>query len=299
MSKLLKGGPIAKIIRREIKNKIAEYRSKGIFPKLGVLIAGDDPAVEVYTGMIEKNCGKVGAEFEVFRFAEDISTEKLVNEITKINKDALVHGLIIMLPLWKNIDEKTILNSISPDKDIDGVHPVNAGKNVLGEETFVPSTAQASKDILNYSDIDITGKHVVIVGRSNIVGKPLANLLIQKSEGANATVTVCHSRTKDLKDICASADILVAAIGSPNFITEEFTNPDQVIVDVGMNESKDQDGNYTLIGDVDFNSVSEIVAAITPVPGGVSPLTNTALLNNLLKAVEIQTKQNINSMNKF
>jgi methylenetetrahydrofolate dehydrogenase (NADP+)/methenyltetrahydrofolate cyclohydrolase len=290
MSKLLKGGPIAKVIRKEIKSKILEHISKGILPTLSVLIAGDDPAVEVYTGMIEKNCGKVGAAFKVYRFAEEISTEKLVTEITAINNDPIVHGLIIMLPLWKHIDEKTILNSISPDKDIDGVHPINVGKNVLGEETFVPSTAQASKDILNYSDIDISGKHVVILGRSNIVGKPLANLLVQKADGANATVTVCHSRTKNLKELCSSADVLVAAIGSPNFITEEFTNPDQIIVDVGMNESKDVEGNYMLLGDVDFNSVAEKVAAITPVPGGVSPLTNTALLNNLLKAVKIQTK---------
>ena len=290
MSKLLKGGPIAKVIRKEIKSKIAEHISNGIIPTLGVLIAGNDPAVEVYTGMIERNCKRVGAEFKLYRFGEDFSTEKLVGEIATINNNPQVHGLIIMLPLWKHINEKTILNSISPDKDIDGVHPINAGKNVLGEETFVPSTAQASKDILNYSDIDITGKHVVILGRSNIVGKPLANLLVQKAEGANATVTVCHSRTKNLKELCSSADVLVAAIGSPNFITEEFTNPNQVIVDVGMNESKDDEGNYILLGDVDFNAVSEKVAAITPVPGGVSPLTNTALLNNLLKAIKIQSK---------
>lgn len=290
MSNLLKGGPIAKVIRKEIKSKISEHISNRIIPTLGVLIAGNDPAVEVYTGMIERNCKRVGAEFKLYRFGENLSTEKLVGEINIINNDSLVHGLIIMLPLWKHIDEKTILNSISPDKDIDGVHPINAGKNVLGEETFVPSTAQASKDILNYSDIDITGKHVVILGRSNIVGKPLANLLVQKAKGANATVTVCHSRTKNLKELCSSADVLVAAIGSPNFITEEFTNPDQIIVDVGMNESKDEEGNYILLGDVDFNAVSEKVAAITPVPGGVSPLTNTALLNNLLKAIKIQSK---------
>ena len=290
MSKLLKGGPIAKVIRKEIKSKISEHISNGIIPTLGVLIAGNDPAVEVYTGMIERNCKRVGAEFKLYRFGEDLSTEKLVGEISKINNDLLVHGLIIMLPLWKHIDEKTILNSISPDKDIDGVHPINAGKNVLGEETFVPSTAQASKDILNYSDIDITGKHVVILGRSNIVGKPLANLLVQKAEGANATVTVCHSRTKNLKELCSSADVLVAAIGSPNFITEEFTNPDQIVVDVGMNEAHDEEGNYILLGDVDFDSVGEKVTAITPVPGGVSPLTNTALLNNLLKAIKIQSK---------
>ncbi|MCK4980172.1 MAG: bifunctional 5,10-methylenetetrahydrofolate dehydrogenase/5,10-methenyltetrahydrofolate cyclohydrolase, partial [Candidatus Delongbacteria bacterium] len=273
-----------------IKERINEHRSNGIVPTLGVLIAGNDPAVEVYTGMIEKNCMKVGAEFKLYRFDKDISTEELVREVTSINDNILVHGLIVMLPLWDHIDEKTILNSISPEKDIDGVHPINAGKNVLGEESFVPSTAQACKDILNHSEIDITGKHIVIVGRSNIVGKPLANLLVQKAEGANATVTICHSRTKDLKGICSSADVLVAAIGSPNFITNEFTNSDQIVIDVGMNESKDAEGNYILIGDVDFNLVSEKVAAITPVPGGVSPLTNTALLNNLLKAIKAQIK---------
>ncbi|MCK5761059.1 MAG: bifunctional 5,10-methylenetetrahydrofolate dehydrogenase/5,10-methenyltetrahydrofolate cyclohydrolase [Candidatus Delongbacteria bacterium] len=286
--KLLKGGLIAKAIRKDIKSKIIEHRSKGVVPTLGVLIAGVDPAVEVYTGMIERNCTRVGAEFKVYRFDKNISTEELVGKVESINDDILVHGLIIMLPLWDHIDEKTILNSISPEKDIDGIHPINAGKNVLGEESFIPSTAQACKDILNYSEIDITGKHVVIVGRSNIVGKPLANLLVQKAKGANATVTICHSRTKNLKDICRSADVLVVAIGSPNFITNEFTNPDQVIVDVGMNEAKDEEGNYILIGDVDFNSVSENVEAITPVPGGVSPLTNTALLNNLLKAINAQ-----------
>ena len=287
--RLLKGGPIAKVIRKEIKNKVEGYISKGIIPVLGVLLIGDDPASKVYTGMIERNCNRVGIGFRLFNFGNNISTEELVAEVESINNNFSVNGLIMMLPFPKQINEKIILNSISPDKDIDGVHPINVGKNVLGEETFVPSTAQASKDILNYSDIDLTGKHVVILGRSNIVGKPLANLLVQKAEGANATVTICHSRTKNLKGICSSADILVAAIGSPNFITEEFTNPDQIIVDVGMNESKDENGDYLLVGDVDFNAVSKKVTAITPVPGGVSPLTNTALLNNLLKAIEIQT----------
>ena len=196
----------------------------------------------------------------------------------------------MMLPFPKHINEKRILNSINPDKDIDGVHPINAGKNVLGEDTFIPSTAQACLDILTYSDINLSGKNIVILGRSNIVGKPLLNLLIQKNSKANATVTLCHSRSKNIDKICQAADIIIAAIGVPNFVTSDFINEtkEQIVIDVGMNESYDDDGKYKLTGDTNFNQIKDKLKAITPVPGGVSPLTHTALFSNLLKATKIQ-----------
>lgn len=290
MAELLKGRPIAKKLYKEIKEKVENYKQKGLVPTLGIMLVEGDSASEIYTNMIRKNCLKAGVESKLYKFESEISEEDYLNELEKINTDDKVHGLIMMLPLPKQIDEKKVLNSINPLKDIDGVHPINAGRNVLGDEAFVPSTAQACKDILFYSNIDLSGKNVVILGRSNIVGKPLANLLMQKAEGANATVTVCHSRSKNISKICQNADVLIAAIGSANFVNTDFVNPDQLIVDVGMNDSTDQNGDYKLVGDVDFEGVKDKVAAITPVPGGVSPLTHTALLNNLLKAIKMQQK---------
>jgi len=294
---LLKGRPIAKKMYKEIKEKIEEYRSSGIIPTLGILILGDendssDSASEIYSRMIIKNCKKASVESKLFRFNSTILEDELIIEIDKINNDSSVHGIIMMLPFPEHINEKVILNSINPYKDIDGVHPINAGKNVLGDDTFVPSTAQACLDILTYSGINLSGKNIVILGRSNIVGKPLLNLLIQKNDKTNATVTLCHSRSKNIDAICRASDIIIAAIGVPNFVTEKFINDSkkQILVDVGMNESYDRDGNYKLIGDANFDEIKEKLEAITPVPGGVSPLTHTALFNNLLKAIEKQLK---------
>ena len=289
MTILLKGGPIAKDLYIGFIKRSVDLKIKGVFPKLRIIIASDDPAIETYSSMIVRNCEKAGISSEIKRLERESANRDILNLIADSNSDRSVHGIIVMLPLWSHLDEKKVLASVSPAKDIDGVNPYNAGKTVLGDESFTPGTAQACKDIILKSGIELSGKHVVIIGRSNIVGKPLANMLIQK--GVDATVTVCHSRTKNLKDICRTADILVAAIGSPLFITQDFTNPEQVIVDVGMNEVRLPDGSVKLAGDVDFENVKDHVKAITPVPGGVSPLTHTAIIENLFRAAEFQINE--------
>ncbi len=286
MSELLKGAPKAKELYTGFLERTGELSAAGITPNINIIIAAEDAGVEIYASMIVKNCAKAGIESEIIRYGRESVTADVVSGIEKANSDRTVHGIIVMLPLWKGIDEKKILCSVSPDKDIDGVNPVNVGKLVLGDESFHPSTAAACREILTAYGHNPAGKHVVIIGRSNIVGKPLANILVQK--GVDATVTICHSRTRDLKEICRTADILVAAIGSPRFVTREFTNPDQVIVDVGMNEVENADGGYGLAGDVDFENVKDHVKAITPVPGGVSPLTHISLIKNILKAIDLQ-----------
>ena len=288
MTILLKGNPIAKLMYAAFKNETDDMRQKGVIPSLKVIIASDDPAIGSYYNMISKNCVKSGIECSADRFSDNVTTEDIVESLSSLNNDEKIHGILVMLPLWKNIDEKKVMSSISASKDIDGVNPLNAGKLVLGEDTFTPNTAQACVDLLEGSGICLSGKHVVIIGRSNIVGKPLANMLLKK--GVDSTVTVCHSRTKNLNEICRIADILVAAIGSPSFVTKDFTNHEQIIVDVGMNEIERSDGSYGLTGDVDFDNVKDAVKAVTPVPGGVSPLTHTALMKNILKAVKLQIK---------
>ena len=300
---LLKGRPIAKKIYKEIKEEIENFKTNGLNISLGIILLGNedessDSASEIYSRMIIKNCKKVSVESKLFRFPLDIKEIDLINEIKKINDDNSVHGIIMMLPFPKHINEKRILNTINPDKDIDGVHPINAGKNVMGEDTFVPSTAQACSDIMTYSDINLSGKNVVIIGRSNIVGKPLLNLLIQKNSNANATVTLSHSRSNNIDQICKSADIIIAAIGVTNFVTDAYinSNNNQILIDVGMNESYDADGKYKLTGDINYELIKDKVKAITPVPGGVSPLTHTALFNNLIKAVKISIEMNKSSL---
>jgi methylenetetrahydrofolate dehydrogenase (NADP+)/methenyltetrahydrofolate cyclohydrolase len=292
LTELLKGGPIARELYIDFRKNSEDLKAAGLFPKVRMIIASDDPAVQTYSAMITKNCQKGGIDSDIIKFGIERSNLDVLNTIKESNNDRDIHGIIVMLPLWKHLDEKRALEAISPVKDIDGVNPYNAGKTVLGDESFTPNTAQACKDILQKSKIELAGKHVVIIGRSNIVGKPLANMLIQK--GVDATVTVCHSRTINLKEICRSADIIVAAIGSPLFITQEFTNPEQIIVDVGMNEIECADGSIKLAGDVDFENVKDHVKAITPVPGGVSPLTHTALIKNVFRAISLQrNEQNI------
>lgn len=288
MTILLKGNPIAKIMYAGFKEETENLRRNGTVPALKVIIASDDPAIGSYYGMIGKNCAKSGIECSADRFSDNVSTDDVIKALSVLNSDDKTHGILVMLPLWKGIDEKKVMSSISALKDIDGVNPLNAGKLVLGEDTFAPNTAQACIDLLEGSDVRLSGKHAVIIGRSNIVGKPLANMLLKK--GTDATVTVCHSRTANLKKICRTADILIAAIGSPSFVTKDFTHPEQIIVDVGMNEIEKNDGSFGLTGDVDFENVKDHIKAITPVPGGVSPLTHTALIKNILKAVQLQIK---------
>jgi len=290
MSILLKGAPIAKNLNLEIKKSVAELIQSGITPSLVIMLAGDDPASRIYAEMIVKNCTKNNIKSFLSISASSVSEKEFLAELDNYNSEQTVHGIIVMLPLPAQIRESEVQRKINPLKDIDGIHPLNAGNLLAGNEALAPSTAQACRDLLFYSNIATSGKNVVIIGRSNIVGKPLAAIMMQKAVGANATVTVCHSRTENLPSVCKKADILVAAIGSANFVTADFVTPDSIVIDVGMNEVKDSDGLVKLCGDVDFDAVESIVRGITPVPGGVSPLTHTALQNNLLKAIKMQNR---------
>ena len=290
LADILKGKRIAKAAYERIREEVMYLSERGVFLKTAVVKATDDPAVASYISMIEKKCKVSDILFETADFGNQCGTDDIVQRIKELNNDDSVHGVIIMLPLWKHIDTSAVTSALSPVKDIDGVTVENAGKLMLGQEAFIPNTAQACIDIMEGYGIACSGKNVVIVGRSNIVGKPLSLLLMRK--GVDATVTVCHSRTENLADVCRRADILIAAAGVPRFITEEYTSPGQIVIDVGINEVKGLDGEKTLTGDTDFEALSKKVAAITPVPGGVSPLTNAALLKNLVKAAKIQLKMN-------
>ena len=284
MTELLKGAVKTRNMYAEFLERTDRLRKSGIIPKMCIIVASDNAGSEIYSAMIAKNCSRAGIECKISKYGPGTTANDLADGIHSANKDDSVHGIIVMLPLWKGIDEKRILASVSPEKDIDGVSPLNAGKLVLGDVCFHPSTAEACVELLYAYGYDPAGKHVVILGRSNIVGKPLANILVQK--GVDATVTVCHSRTQKLKEICRSADILIAAIGSPRFITEDYTHSEQIIIDVGMNEISDGQGNMMLVGDVDFENVKDKVKAITPVPGGISPFTHISLIKNIFKAIE-------------
>ena len=285
----MKGKSIAKAAYERIREDVRYLSDRGFVLKTVVVKATDDPAVESYISMIEKKCIVSDILFKTEDFGQECSTDLIVERIKELNKDDSVHGVIIMLPLWKHIDAPVVTSALSPLKDIDGVTVENAGRLMLGQDAFIPNTAQACIDIMEGYGINCSGKNVVIVGRSNIVGKPLSLLLMRK--GFDATVTVCHSKTENLADVCRRADILIAAAGVPHFITEEHTSPGQIIIDVGINEVKGPDGEKTLTGDADFEALSKKVAAITPVPGGVSPLTNAALLKNLIKAARIQLQK--------
>ena len=286
-AKIIDGKKIAEQIRQEIAQQTEQLKtSRGITPGLAVVLVGNNPASEVYVRNKQKACEKIGLLSELHRFPEDTSQDLLLKKISELNHDDKIHGILVQLPLPPHINEQSILQSIRPEKDVDGFHPVNMGKLAQGEPGFVPCTPLGIREMLLRENIPIQGQHVVIVGRSNIVGKPLALLLMQKSEKGNATVTVCHSRTKNLADITRQADILVAAIGRAQFITRDMVRPGAVVIDVGVNRIEDaySPKGYRLVGDVDFDAVKEIASAITPVPGGVGPMTITMLLNNTLQA---------------
>ena len=290
MKKIISGKKIAKEIRKEIKIKVTKLIENGITPKLTVILVGENTASKVYVRNKERACKKVGIISETIILDKNITEKNLLNKITELNNDKSVNGILVQLPIPKHIDEQKIILNINPEKDVDGFHPINLGKLMLGLDTFYPCTPSGVLELLNRYNIEISGKNVAIVGRSNIVGKPLANMLIQK--GIDATVTVCHSRTKNLKEITSSADILIAAIGKPEFITNEYVKDGAIVVDVGINE-KIIDGEFHLVGDVDFEDVYDKIAMITPVPGGIGPMTIAMLLENTLNAVKIQNMEKI------
>ncbi len=275
---IIDGKKIGEEIQAELARKIRGHK-----PVLGVILVGANPASQIYVQAKRKACAAVGIESKFLALPSSIAESNLVEHIEQWNRDSSVHGILIQFPLPPHISETVIVRAIDPMKDVDGFHPINVGKLLLGQEDgFVPCTPLGIQCLLEKSHIPVMGKHVVIVGRSNLVGKPLAALLVQKKPHCNATVTLAHSQSENLADLTRSADILVAAIGSPQFITREMVRPGAVVIDVGINRSLDNQ----IVGDVDFEQVKEIASHITPVPRGVGPMTIAMLLRNTLKAYD-------------
>jgi len=284
---IIDGRKIAADIREELKDRIVKLKEKGVTPGLAAVLLGEDPGSLSYLRSIAKGCEEVGIFTETVSISEDVSQETLEMELEKLNSDPKFHGIILQLPLPKHLNTLRAESIISPEKDVDGTNPVSTGKLLLGEDTFLPSTPNGVQELLVRSGHSPEGKHVVICGRSNIVGKPLMGILIQKKTGANATVTVCHTRTKDLSSITRQADIIVAAMGKARVITADMVSEGTVVIDVGVNRIQDPEtGKFRLVGDVDFDAVKEIAAAITPVPGGTGPVTSAMLLANTVRAAE-------------
>lgn len=279
MAKIIDGKVISAQIREEIAQKVQVYSEKtGTRPGLAVIIVGDNPASQVYVRNKKKACEQVGFNSWVYEMPESTTQDELNALIDKLNCDSTVHGILVQLPLPKHLDEEEIILRIKPEKDVDAFHPYNVGRITIGDPKFLPCTPAGIMELLKRSNIEISGKECVVIGRSNIVGKPMALLLLAE----NGTVTVCHSKTRYLKDVCKRADILVVAIGKADFVTADMVKEGAVVIDVGMN--RNAEGKLT--GDVDFASVSEVASYITPVPGGVGPMTITMLLQNTLTAAE-------------
>lgn len=285
----LDGAAIAREVRAEIATEVATLGGRGVQPGLAVVIVGDDPASAVYVRAKGKACNEAGMHSETLALPASTSESELVAVIDRLNDDPAIHGILVQLPLPGHINSEQVLQRVNPAKDVDGFHPINVGKLVIGDPTaFRPCTPYGVQQMLLRSGIDTNGAHAVIVGRSTIVGKPMANLLMQNGPGGNATVTVCHSRSRDLPALTRSADILVVAIGRPEFVTGEMVGEGAVVVDVGINRVEDASAarGYRLVGDVAFAAAAERAAAITPVPGGVGPMTIAMLLRNTLQAAE-------------
>ncbi len=286
-AKVISGRRIGERIRAEVAEGVAEMRAKhGVVPGLSVVLAGDDPASEVYVRSKERAAAEAGMRSEVVRLPASATQRDVVGAVERLNADERVHGTLVQLPLPPRVDENAVLESVRPDKDVDGLHPFNMGLLMAGRPRFTPATAAGIQQMLIRSGIDPAGKNVVVLGRSNIVGKPLANLLMQRARGGNATVTVCHTRTVDLPEITRRADIVVAAIGQPRYLTADMVRDGVVVIDVGINQiaAPDRPRGYRLVGDVDYRAVRRKASAITPVPGGVGPMTIAMLLRSALDA---------------
>ena len=290
MARILDGAALAKEVREEVAAGVLEMRQKrDVTPGLAAVLVGGDPASAIYVRNKGRACEEVGMFSQTFHLPGDTSQERLLDLIAQLNADPRFHGILVQLPLPAQIHEETAIEALSPSKDVDGLHPFNLGKLLQGSPVFVPGTPAGIQQILLRHGCDPAGQHVVVCGRSNIVGKPLAALLMQRREGANATVTVCHTRTANLPRVTRQADILVAAMGQPRAVTADMVREGVVVVDVGINRVEDSTRRrgYRLVGDVDFGPVSEKAAAITPVPGGVGPMTIAMLLVNTLAAARI------------
>ena len=285
MEKILSGKPVAKAIYQELKEKVAILYDKGIIPKLCVFKVGSDPASEYYVQSIQKRAKKIGVFVDVVTYENLAPQEELIDGIRKANKDPKIHGIMLQMPLPDQCDQNEIVLHIDPLKDIDGLHPVNAGKLILGQKCFVPCTPSAVMELLHYYKIPTEGARVVIIGRSTIVGLPLFNLLVQKKTGANATVTLCHSRSKNIHEISKEADILIVAIGKPKFVDHTYISSRSVVIDIGINEIYDTDAKTNIfVGDVFYQDVFSTVQAVTPVPGGIGVITTASLLKNVVEA---------------
>jgi methylenetetrahydrofolate dehydrogenase (NADP+)/methenyltetrahydrofolate cyclohydrolase len=289
-AKILDGKALAEEIRGEVATGVAEMQQRhGVTPGLAAVLVGDDPASAIYVRNKRRACDEVGMFSDSVLLPANSTNEQVLATVQSLNDDPRFHGILVQLPLPPQVDERLIIESLDPAKDVDGLHPFNVGKLVQGRADFVPGTPAGIQQILLRNGHDPEGANVVICGRSDIVGKPMALLLMQRADGANATVTVCHTRTKNLAEITRQADILVAAIGQPNAITADMVKEGAVVIDVGINRVDDasRKRGYRLVGDVDFEAVSEKAAAITPVPGGVGPMTIAMLLVNTLTATRI------------
>ncbi len=291
-AKIISGTQVATEIREELKGRVANLKKKGITPALAVVLVGEDPASVSYVTAKAKGSEEIGMHEETIRLPATASEDEVLKTVDKLNKDPKFHGILVQLPLPKQINTDKVINYISAEKDVDGFHPVNVGKLLRGEPCPLPCTPHGVQELLTRSGNDPSGKHVVICGRSNIVGKPLAGILIQKAKGANATVTICHTGTKDMAYFTKQADIVVAAMGRPNAITADMIRDGAVVIDVGVNrvEDKTKEKGFRLAGDVDFEKIKEKASAITPVPGGVGPMTVTMLLQNTVEAAERKAK---------
>jgi len=288
-AQIISGTEIAKQLREELKQEIAEIKEKhNLIPGLATVLVGENPASQVYVGQKEKTSLALGIYSERHDLPVDTGEEELLKLINKLNQDPKIHGILVQLPLPKHINETNVLYAIDPKKDVDGFHPVNVGKLMIGEPDYLPCTPHGIQQLLIRSGVKIEGAEVVVVGRSNIVGKPIANILLQKGEGANATVTVCHTRTRDISFHTRRADILIVAAGRPKAITADMVKEGVVVIDVGVNRiGKSESGKAILVGDVDFDAVKEKAKAITPVPGGVGPMTITMLMLNTVRAAKL------------
>ncbi len=288
-ARVLDGAPIANAIRAEVAEQVKRHRERGQQPGLAVVIVGENPASEVYVRAKGKACEEAGMHSETVRLPQETSEAELLAVVDRLNSDPRIHGFLVQLPLPPHINGERVLNRVSPTKDVDGFHPVNVGKLVIGDPTALrPATPFGVQQMLIRSGIDTKGANAVIVGRSNIVGKPMANLLIQPGKGGDATVTVCHSKSKDLPAVCRSADLLIVAMGKPEFVTADMVRQGAVVIDVGINRVDDatQAKGYRIVGDVAYGPVSQVASAITPVPGGVGRMTIAMLLQNTLQAFQ-------------
>lgn len=278
MAEIIDGKALAKKIRAELKEEVEKLRAKGIIPKLAVIMVGEDKASKVYVKNKSKACDEIGVEFEEFLLKDDIEMQELLDLIDELNNRKDIHGILLQSPIPKHLDINKAFNAIDYRKDVDGFNPVNVGKLVIGQDCFISCTPFGVIKMLEEYGIEIEGKNAVVIGRSNIVGKPLSQCLLSK----NATVTICHSRTKNIHEITANADILVAALGKPKYVKGNMVKEGAVVIDVGINRTDDG----KLVGDVDFETVSQKASYITPVPGGVGPMTIAMLMNNVVKAAK-------------